>query len=395
MNRRRQSSRLRLPRFLAGLPGFLKGAGRRLRLPRLHRGNRRRFGTSPAVEPVPGAAEHEVVRPRRPSRLGVVVSWLAPVLVAAVAFAVPTFGVKAVNYVRQSHHFQVKEIVIEGQRRLDNTTILELAGIEAGMSVLEADLDALAEPLRAHPWVRWARADRRLPDTLVLEVVEREASAYLAAGELWLVDETGEVFAEADPAEALELPVISGLSREDLAEAGANAAARAALQIELQGALNLARTWELSALARRWPLGEIRIDRTRGHVVVAGGEGASEPVEIVLGREPFRQKLQRLEFTLEAMRASGRTPEYVLLDVADDALATQAGLTTGGPRVVVKAELAGEEPGAAGVPAAAAPFVGPPPAPGAGRSGAEDPPTHEATPVSGGRPADISAGMEE
>lgn len=392
MNRRRHTSRLRLPRFLTTIPALVRRGAARLRLPRLTRGNRRKFGTAPA--PVVDR-DGEVMAPPRPrtGRLGVVVGWLAPILVAAVAFAVPTFGVKAVNYVRQSHHFQVKEIVIEGQRRLDNATILSLTGIEAGMSVLEADLDALAAPLRTHPWVRWARADRRLPDTLVLEVIEREASAYLAAGELWLVDETGEVFAEADPAEPLELPVISGLTREDLARAGADAAARAGLQIELQGALNLARTWELSTLSRRWPLGEIRIDRTRGHVVVAGGQGASEPVEIVLGREPFRQKLQRLEFTLEALKTNGRTPEYVLLDVADDALATQAGLTAGGPRVIVKADFSDEEAGAEAGPAAAAPFVGPP-AP-AGGAPEEDTPTHEATPISGGRPADISAGMEE
>jgi hypothetical protein len=426
MNRRRRQLRLRPLGWLESLVGSLK----RVRLPRLRRTNRRKFSLLRAPGDAPETTDGTTTaQPPRRGRIGLVFAWLAPFVLAVVAFSAPIFGVKAVDYVRASQHFQVKEIFVEGHRRLDATEVTRLCGIEAGMSVLEADLDGLAAPLRAHPWVRWARVDRQLPDRLVVQLIEREAAAYLTTGELWLVDETGEVFAPAEAGEPLEIPVISGVSEDELTEAMADPAKRAQLQIRLQAALNLSRTWTLVGLARRYPIGEVRVDPARGFVVVAGGAGSTPATEIVLGEEPFRAKLQRLEFTLEALRTQGRNPHYVLLDVDDETLhappRTDLGMARHlrGARVIVRTDdVQVEDDGGEPVPSEGAPFVGPPmdaPAPAAeaprretptARSDTETNPNEatppdaaepetetpsEAVPVSGGRPADISAGMEE
>jgi len=420
MNRRRNKLRhVRLPRPLARAFARLKA----LRLPRLRKTNRRKGRLFD--RPVPNDAavtDTDTPTQSRPvwGRTRMALAWLAPVVIAVIAFSIPTFGVKAVNYVRESRHFQVKEVVVEGHRRLSAEDLIALAGIEPGMSVLEADMESLAEPIRAHPWIRWSKIEKRLPHTVVIQVIERTASAYLVTGKLWLVDETGEIFDEADVNETTELPVISGPTEDEIATAMADPSSRALLQGQLQAALNLARTWTLASLSQRYPLGEIRIDAVRGFVVVAGGAGAEQPVEVVFGREPFREKIQRLEFTLEALRATGRHAEYVLLDVVDDVLGSDLGRESTaiadlrGARVVVKTEPVPDEDPAdaigAGGPSAEV-FVGPPapaPAPAPARRNrrrsapavapqAEEDPTDiiEAVPLSGGRPADISAGMEE
>ena len=419
MNRRRLSLRDRftLPAWLRALPERLRRLGSR----RLRRTNRRRWRLAdlfaPSASPELPANDRQTVDPEAPPswrEIGFAAAWLVPVGLAVLAFATPVLGQQAVDTVRTSRHFHVREVVVSGHRRLSETEVLELAGISPGTSVLEADVDDLAAPLRAHPWVRWAKVERELPATLHVHLIEREACAYLATGDLWFVDETGEVFAPADPIESLDIPMISGVDREGLADP----VKRMQLQVRLQGALNLARTWQIHGLARRYPLGELRLDPVRGYVVVAGSRGSSPPVEVVLGEGPFREKLLRLEFTLEALRAEGRHADYALLDVSDEPssalrnLAPLAAKDLRGSRVVVRATEPETEDSAA-VAAPTAPIVGPPnpePAPterlasrrrgqsvdsGTPPAGPHPADTPEVAPLTGGRPADITAGMEE
>jgi hypothetical protein len=376
MNRRRQPQPLRArlvwPAWLKALPERLRALGRL----RLRRGNRRTWRLEPSSEASPvghesdshtAAVTHRTRPPGAPPswrEVGLAAAWLIPVGLAVLAFATPVLGLQAVDGVRESRHFHVREVVVAGHRRLSETEVLGLAGITPGMSVLEADLEVLAAPLRAHPWVRWAKVERELPSTLRVTMIEREACAYLATGDLWLVDETGEVFAPADPVESLDIPVISGVERAALGEAVADPVKRMQLQVRLQGALNLARTWRIHGLSRRYPLSEVRLDPVAGHVLVIGARGTVAPIEVVLGEGPLRVKLQRLEFTLEALRAEGRQAEYVLLDLGDEPLALlqgPAGPGTSGPagpggtrsagaRVIVRASDPAEDPSGGGGP---------------------------------------------
>ncbi len=430
MNRRRQGlrTRLALPAWLRALPERLRGLAR----VRLRRTNRRTWRIADVFER--GAADARAT-PSAPAGLrphdseaappwrevGFAAAWLIPVGLLILAFATPVLGQQAVDSVRTSRHFQVREVVVSGHRRLPEGEVLQLAGIRPGMSVLEADVDALAAPLRAHPWIRWARVARELPATLRVDLIEREACAYLATGDLWFVDETGEVFAPADPVESLDIPMISGVDRETLAAAVTDPVKRMQLQVRLQGALNLARTWRIHGLARRYPIGELRLDPVRGYVIVAGARGTTPPVEVVLGEGPFREKLLRLEFTLEALRAEGRNAEYALLDVGDDGSpAVHEGSRppakdVRGARVIVRAtdpeedaavavDRAAQGPASAVGPPNPAPVAAARPTPNGGRSatvgqarpaGPDPADTPEVAPLTGGRPADITAGMEE
>ncbi|TNF24310.1 MAG: FtsQ-type POTRA domain-containing protein [Deltaproteobacteria bacterium] len=340
-NRRRGQARA----DLMGLRGLLAAAGTRLSgLKRvLRRGGNRRVGRhqdAPILGDVGAqaraAARGESSAQRRASAVGglkgalaTTLGWAVPVVVAVGAFATPMLGVRAYHYVMTSGHFNVHEILVEGNRRLSYDAIREALEVEPDTQLLATDLDAMQERCEAQAWVSWCRVRRELPDRLVVELVEHEPAAWLALGELTLVDSAGAVFATAAAADAvgasaLDLPIITGIA----ADALATPAGRAETESRLRGVLNVLELYRSMGLAGRWPVGEVRVDTLRGLTLVISPMGT----EAVLGQGPYRDKLFRLEWVLESLRQEGRTAEYVVLDAFDiDG--------DGDGRVVVKADL--------------------------------------------------------
>lgn len=413
---------------------------------KLSRKNRRRLGArpAPARQLAESSSEADGAPPdekKALTKLGVFFAWVAPLIAAGVAFAVPLIGVRAYEYVMTSDYFHVREVIVDQARtrplhaplaaltpRLSKEEVLAVAGISAGTHLLEADLEAMRQRLLAHPWVRWAEVERDLPDALIVHVVEHVPSAILAphlevdagqpsAGEavptLLLVDELGEVFAECPPDLSLELPVITGIGVSRLEDKDDEA-----LRGELAAALNVGRIWASQGLARRYPVGEIRLMPGGAYTLVVEVRDAANArlgvTEVVLGRGPFREKMLRVEFILEHLFAQGKTAEYVLLDAGDD---DPRATEIAGARVVVKADLAVDpvealealvrreavEPAAAPRPRAPSPPrqrpLAPSPEPAAPTPLDEAPPhdnphaeeseaPSEAAPLTGGRPAE-------
>ena len=66
----------------------------------------------------------------------------------------------------------------------------------------------------AHPWVRSVEVTRGAPRPLQIEVEEHTPVAIVALGELYVVDADGEPFKRVSAAEALDLPLVTGVDRE-------------------------------------------------------------------------------------------------------------------------------------------------------------------------------------
>jgi cell division protein FtsQ len=78
------------------------------------------------------------------------------------------------------------------------------------------DIAALRGQLLELSWVKDARVSRQLPDTLVVDVIERNPHAVLrgADGKLTLIDETGHPLEAVTPARARGLLVLTGPGAE-------------------------------------------------------------------------------------------------------------------------------------------------------------------------------------
>ncbi|MEZ4266090.1 MAG: FtsQ-type POTRA domain-containing protein [Myxococcota bacterium] len=289
-----------------------------------------------AAEPLPDPTEQVVKKSknaRRENPFALLVAWMLPMAAALLAFTTPFVGARAYEYIMRSGHFYVREILVSGNQHLSADAVRDLAGIRPGTHVLAADLTEMEDALRMNPWVANARVDRELPDRLSVHIDEHVPAAYLALGDLMLVDTSGEPFAVADPRDDQELPIITGL-REDTFNTEATAGQGRA---DLRAAINLTRLYASMGLAGRWAVGEVRVEAGRRLTLVLSGTGT----EAVLGTGPYRQKLYRLEWVLEKLHDEGKTADYVLLDGSD-------GQGRGGDdgRVVVAADLA-PEPGEA------------------------------------------------
>lgn len=105
----------------------------------------------------------------------------------------------------------VDDVLVTGRKETDPRDLLEVIGIERGMPILAVDLDAVRERVTALPWVKDARVERHLPDTLFVAINERRPLAlWQRHRALTLVDEEGVVISDRGLGRFAALPIVIG-----------------------------------------------------------------------------------------------------------------------------------------------------------------------------------------
>lgn len=106
---------------------------------------------------------------------------------------------------------QVKQIDVRGLEHMDRLDVYAVALDQQSIAMPLVDLDAVREKLLAYGWVEDARVSRRLPDTLVVDIVERKpAAVWQHAQELTLIDREGVVLAPVKLDRMPDLPLLIG-----------------------------------------------------------------------------------------------------------------------------------------------------------------------------------------
>jgi cell division protein FtsQ len=107
--------------------------------------------------------------------------------------------------------FIVRDIFVVGRSATPKATLLRALAVNRGMPILAVDLEAARVRIQALPWVRHASVRRVLPDTVVVEIVERRPLA------LWqhekkfaLIDEEGQVILRNDVSAFSHLMIVVG-----------------------------------------------------------------------------------------------------------------------------------------------------------------------------------------
>lgn len=107
--------------------------------------------------------------------------------------------------------FQVEKVEVTGVDRIDELKVYEIALAQKDRSMLLVDIDQVREDLIANGWIKEARISRKLPDTLIVEIVEREPIAvWQRDGKLSLIDSTGFPLEDIQKEEIPDLPVLVG-----------------------------------------------------------------------------------------------------------------------------------------------------------------------------------------
>ncbi len=124
---------------------------------------------------------------------------------------VPAMAEAQLASVASDAGFEVRRVEVRGVKNLNELKVYERALAERDRAMPLVDVEALRQELLQLSWVQDARVSRQLPDSLVIDIVERTPAAVLRkADKLVLIDATGAELEVVGPARAKGKLVVSG-----------------------------------------------------------------------------------------------------------------------------------------------------------------------------------------
>lgn len=143
--------------------------------------------------------------------------WILIGMIIAVGIAVasalrlPQMAGTAVGEAIGDAGFAVKRVEIKGLDRMERLPVYAVALNQDSMAMPLVDLDYTRARLLRFGWVKEARVSRRLPDTLVVDIVERQPAAIWQHNQkLALIDTEGVVLEQVKLDSMPDLPLVIG-----------------------------------------------------------------------------------------------------------------------------------------------------------------------------------------
>ena len=235
-------------------------------------------------------AQRPAIEPATPTRG--FISWIPPWLPLVVTFTSLLFGGHyAWDLLVDSGRLRVQQIEIVGTEKIGSQELDAYLGIQRGDDIFGADLDAAALGLKRHPWIKHANVRRRLPDTIKAQVWEHRPGLLVALSEIYVANQDGVLFKKLAGDDAIVMPVLTGLKRDDIEN---DAEQSAALIREAASYINQVGNGDTSSLVGS--LDELHWDKYLGWSFIF--RKADDVVTTHLGFHP----LERLGSALAALR---------------------------------------------------------------------------------------------
>jgi cell division protein FtsQ len=252
--------------------------------------NRRRVDTAQQKEAVKGA-----VRTHGPS---VLKGLLAAALTAGLVWG----GIELRAWALASPRFQLQDVNFTGLTRASRAELVKLSGLAMGQNLFALDVPLLEKAMLQHPWVRSVEVTRHFPAGVSVEVVEHSPEALVVLGDLYVLDGEGEPFKRVTPGDGLDLPLVTGVVRDDYVKDPA------AVRERLKAALEVARSYSAMKIGRHERLSEVRLDGASLALVTVGGQ------EVLLGEGDTEAKLSKLTRVRRELSAKGLAADVIHLD---------------------------------------------------------------------------------
>jgi cell division protein FtsQ len=231
-------------------------------------------------------AGQRVGRPRRPRP-----AWRARLrrLLGAVLATIFTImaGAAGLHWILTTHRFAVASVEVRGVSRVAPDQILAVAAIPRGTNIFRLNTMGVIGRVESLPEIRRADVVRELPNRVVISVEERRPFTLVHGGRLHWMDEEGRLLGASPEAVAPPMPVISGLSAEELASMRTSPGPKA------RTAIGVIRALLRSGNGLTAEISEIDMSRREGPVLYT-----VDGVEVRLGTEDWDERLSRLEGVL-------------------------------------------------------------------------------------------------
>jgi cell division protein FtsQ len=251
-----------------------------------------------SLRPPPGAAPKRFEG--RVSRGLQLVAGAAVVVAASISVA---WGAR--RYVTTSPRFAVRTVLVEGERRRSAGAVADAAGVAVGKNIFALDLAHAGQLLAQDPWIERATVTRKLPSTVAISVVEREAyAAAVINGELYLATRDGDLFKKLGEDDPSDLPVVTGITAEQIARD------RAGVVLAVKRVLDVVEDFERTGIAKRYPVEELHLEKDGVLTVTIG----KEAIALHLGMPPYRDKIEQASRVLNEVARRKANAQVIFLD---------------------------------------------------------------------------------
>ncbi len=224
-------------------------------------------------------------RRRRPrARVG---RWLRVAAATVLVVAGVGSAAAATRWLLTSPRFAIGAVEVRGASRVPAERIVAAAGIAPGANLWAIEPREVLARIEAMPEIRRADLVRELPNHVTIHVEERRPFTLVHAARLHWLDEDGYQLGLETRAVTPAVPVISGLSEEELATM------RTAPSTKARKAIALIRALLRTGSALASEIAEIDVGRPDGPVL-----WTVDGIEIRLGNEEWEERLARLEGVL-------------------------------------------------------------------------------------------------
>jgi len=192
-------------------------------------------------------------------------------------------------------YFRVREVEVEGGRKIPKETLLSLTAMEGMPNLFSVKLKEVVKRLESHPWIEQVRVRKVFPHKIVIQVEERKPMAIIQLEELYYIDTRGEIFTPVGDRDEYNYPYVTGLTRRVFEKDPVEAKRLINKALEL---LRIVSQEKVPPLAE---ISEIHMEKAFGIHCFTKAEG----VEVKMGWEDFEEKLKRLPLIWSDLRKRG------------------------------------------------------------------------------------------
>ncbi len=202
-------------------------------------------------------------------------------------------------------YFRVREVEVEGSRKVPKETLLSLTVMEGMPNLFSVKLKEVVKRLESHPWIEQVRVRKVFPHKIVIQVEERKPMAIIQLEELYYIDTRGEIFTPVGDRDEYNYPYVTGLTRRAFEKDPVEAKRLIDKALELLRVVNQGKTLPLGEIS------EIHMEKAFGIHYFTKTEG----VEVKMGWEDFEEKMRRLPLIWSDLRRRGLSA--VSIDCSD------------------------------------------------------------------------------
>jgi cell division protein FtsQ len=217
--------------------------------------------------------------------------------------ALGLIGYIFLSYLCTSPYFSVQQIIVNGEKKLTDMEVLNMARIGIGMNILTINLKEASKRIEQHPWIENALLKRKLPQKIFISITERDPIAIINLDRLYLIDKQGVIFKEIGPEDALDVPILTGLESTVLA---ANESVSKRL---IEKALTIMDEINGKKVLSMDELSEINMDPHSGLTIFT----MEDATQIKLGFNDYGRKLDRLKKVMADLQNKYKKADYINL----------------------------------------------------------------------------------